>query len=49
MKDLERESHKRERSIARTAARAGGGELGVLTVDGSALAMREDDLGTATE
>ena len=41
VKHLERESHKRERSMARAAARAGGGELGVLTADGSVLAMRE--------
>jgi hypothetical protein len=41
VKHLERESHKRERSMARVAARAGGGELGVLTADGSVLAMRE--------
>ena len=41
MKHLEHESHKRERSMARVAARAGGGELSVLTVDGNTLAMRE--------
>ena len=41
VKHLERESHKRERSMARVAQRAGGGELGVLTADGSVLAMRE--------
>ena len=39
MKHLERESHKRERSLARAAERAG--ELGMLTTDGNAKALRE--------
>lgn len=41
VKQLERENHKRERSIARAAERAGGGELGLLAVDGNARALRE--------
>ena len=40
MKHLERESRKRERSMARAAERAGGGELGALS-DGNAKALKE--------
>ncbi|CAJ1386769.1 unnamed protein product [Effrenium voratum] len=41
LKGLEKESHKRERSLARAAARAGGGELGLLTLDGNRRAKQE--------
>ncbi|CAE7558005.1 unnamed protein product [Symbiodinium pilosum] len=41
LKNLQRESHKRERSMARAAERAGGGELGSLNADGNARASKE--------
>ena len=41
LKNLQKESHKRERSMARAAERAGGGELGSLNVDGNTRALKE--------
>ena len=41
LRNLQKESHKRERSMARAAERAGGGELGSLNIDGNARALKE--------